>query len=297
MGDRVYIAPDGSQVVGPGPPENLKRTGLTYPGTAFPWEFETGYTIEQLRKGTLLQYERAGYPIATADEANSDPNWGVTPKSTDLDERNQYDSPYSSSEIIRCIDVQRCVAVDPAVIVPGGVAFELAHWRVPTGAVLVIEDVPTIFDRVDALAADGVTPILSYSELNGERLCRDQLDHPDPAVTVPLTWQFFLVYDDDPTRQVPTTAPTTAYQGPIPPTAITGTPIAPAWSDARYGGQNRWAENQQYFAPSSTITRFWVVLRGPTSRFSVRVGARLNGFWQPGGRKGSALAAVQQRRV
>jgi hypothetical protein len=265
-----------------------------YPGVGFFAEFE--HDALNLRDGTLVAYKRAGFPISTADEAR-EPGWGLSPKSTDLDERNQYTSPFSSSETVRMFDVQRCVDVSAALITPTvGVAYELAHLRTPAGSVLIIEDLPTIFESVEALDNGGV-PFHSYGSLNGESLCLNELVHPDPLVTVPLTWRFHLTWSDDPSSNAPSNQPDMTYLGPILPLEIFGQHITPPWRDCRMGGQNVWAERKQFLAPASCVVRYWVELRGPTNAFQVRVGARIGGFLQLGGRKGSALASVLTRRV
>lgn len=271
------------------------RTAPLYPGTGFFGEFEHSYSDRGLRLGPLVQYERMGFPIPSADEARVEA-WGIGPKSTDLDFRNQFSQPYSSSEIVRRLDIQRCIAVDPNAIVTTGVAFELAHWRVPASAVLVLEQIPTIFDDVTALDDQGI-PLFAYGSINGERLCRSELVHTDPAVIEPLTWEFHLTYTDDPDNTSLGLANEMAYLGPVLPQEILGNAISPPWTDLRYGSNNRWAEMQQFLAPSSVIVRYWIVLRGPQDRFRVRVGTRLGGFWQLGGRRGAALDAVQVRRV
>lgn len=264
-----------------------------YPGSGFFGVFE--HSEADLQLGTLVQFERMGFKQPTAQEA-LDPNWGLSPLSTELDYSNQFTSPYSSSEIVRRIDVQRCIDVDPDQITPAGVAFELVHWRVQSGAIMVLEQIPTIWDDVTALDDQGVE-IFSYSSLNGERLCRDELIHPDPAVLEPLRWRFHLTFSEDPSRHAPSATPDMTYVGPILPFEIVGHPITPSWTDARYGALNRWAELQQFLVPSSAIVHYWVALTGPVDRFRVRVGARLGGFTQLGGRRGAALDAVQVRRV
>lgn len=265
-----------------------------YPGSGFFGVFDSGQV--ELHKGTLSQFEELGFRMPSAQEARDTPGWGLDPDSTDLDRRNQYTQPYASSESVRRIDVQRCVDVSASEIIPSGVAFELVHWRSPSGSVVVLEQIPTIFDEVTALDDEGVE-YYSYGSLNGERLCRRELIHPDPAVTEPLTWTFHLLFTDDPSRNAPSVNPDLSYRGPVPPAEVSGITITPPWSDARYGSQNRWAENQQFLAPSSVVVRYWVVLKGPTDRFVVRVGARLGGFYQSAGRRGVALDSVHVRRV
>lgn len=265
-----------------------------FPGSGFFGVFDVGHV--EARKGSLAQYEALGFLMPSAQEARDTPGWGLSPVSTDLDKRNQFSQPYSSAESIRRFDVSRCVEVLASQITTAGIAFELAHWRSPAGSVVVLEQIPTMFEEVTALDDAGIE-IYQFGSLNGERLCRRALTHPDPAVTTPLTWSFHLTFSDDPSRNVPTVQPDMTYRGPVPPAEVAGHSITPPWSDARYGSQNRWAENQQFFAPSSCVVRYWVVLTGPVDRFHVQVGARLGGFYQSGGRRGAALDAVQVRRV
>ena len=276
----------------PGVPSADPAISAEWPGTGFFGVYEHSY---DLGKGVFVQFERLGFKLPTADEARA-PGWGLGPESRELDDRNQFSQPWSSSESIRRIDVQRCIDVEPGDIITDGVAFELAHFRSPSGAVTVLEQIPTIWDDVTALDVLGV-PYYTFGSLNGERVCRNRLVHPDPLVTEDLTWKFALTYTDDPSRGQGSDLSDLVYKGPIRPDEIRGHHITPPWTDARYGVANRWAEKQQFLAPSATVVRYWVVLSGPTLRFRVRVGARLGGFWQSGGRRGAALDAVQVRRV
>ncbi len=280
------------------------NTGLTpisdpyraqlYPPTGFLAQIE--HDPRDLRDGTLVLYRRWGFDIPTAEQARL-PGWGIGPKThvQQLDLRNQYSEPSASSEAIQYLDVQRCIDVAASDIVPTGVAFELVHWRLPAGAVLILEDIPTMFDTVFALDGAGI-PLLQYEELNGERLCLDALVHPDPAVTVPLTWRFQINYTADPSTSFPTPLMDLAYRGPVSPTEIGGNTVLPGWNDMRNGSQNIRAASRQYTIPAGSVVRYWVTFFGPTDRFSLRMGARISGFWQSGGRFGAALRTVQTRR-
>lgn len=261
----------------------------TQPGVGFFAEVDSG----SLWDGTLALYRRMGFYVPTADDAFRD-GWGISPASTELDDRNRYDSPYTAAETIRMVDVQRCIDIDAADIVPGGVAFELGRMYVPEGHIGVLEQIPTMLDQVVALDGGG-TPIFDFGSLNGERLCRNELVHPDPLVTEPLTWQFSLLWTDWSDFPGSPLAPA-AYSGPVAPSAVQGVAIVRPWSDARNGSQNRWAQDQQYFAPAGSVARYWVTFRGPTERFAVRVGARMQGFVQSGGRYGAALQNALSRR-
>lgn len=266
------------------------------PSSGFPGVFDSDNV--PVVYGSLAQYEWLGIPIPSADDAVKgaiEGTWGLSPLSAELDGRNQYSLPSASSERIQQFDVLRCIDVPANEIIPSGIAYELIHWRIPTGSVGIVEDTPTSWDDVTALDAGGL-PIFTYNSLNGERFCLHELVHPDPLVTEPLTWEFRLQFTDDPS-QGHRAADSLAYQGPILPEIIGGTSIIAPWNDARYGAQARWHETRQFIFSSSTIIRLWVVLRGPTARFRVRIGGRLSGFHQLGGRRAAALNSVLTRRV
>jgi hypothetical protein len=254
----------------------------TQPGVGFFADLEQG----TLWEGPLALYRRMGLHVSTAEEAFAE-TWGISPASTELDHRNRYTSPYTAAETVRMVDVQRCVDVDPGDIVPTGVSFELCRLSVPESHIGVLEQIPSMFDQVVALDAGGI-PIFDFGSLNGERLCRNELVHPDPLVNVPLTWEFSLLWTDAPDFPGHVGGPA-AYPGPVPPSAVAGVAIGPPWTDARMGSQNRWSQHQQYYAPAGSVARYWVTLRGPTDRFAVRVGARIQGYIQSGGRYGAAL--------
>lgn len=260
----------------------------TMPGIGFPAVVDHG----SLWDGDLAAYRRMGIRIPTANEAFAK-DWGITPQSRELDDRNQYTTPYSAAEVIRMVDIQRCVDIDPSAVVPTGVSYELVRLVVPEGQVGVLEQIPTMLDQVVALDAGGV-PIFDFGSLNGERLCRQQLDHPDPIVTEPLTWKWTLLWTD--ASDIPGAAQQpTPYSGPVAPSAVQGVTIGRPWTDARMGSQNRWAQDQQYLCPAGSVARYWVTFQGPTNRFGIRVGARLQGFTQNGGRHGAALQNVLTR--
>lgn len=274
-------------------PDTEVSLSEAYPGTGFFGVFE--HDIHNLRRGTLVQYERLGFRMPEAAEAFR-PGWGVDTAARDLDILDQYSQPFAASEIIRKFSVQRCVQVQSAQIVPAGIAFELVHWTIPAGSVGVIESIPVIWSDVTALDQNAV-PVFTYAGLNGEDLCLDELVHPDPLVLENLTWRFHLTYTDSPSRDLPSAVSPLTYRAAIPPDHIGGQNILPPWSDARYGHAEQWGQFEQYLFPSSTVIRYWIVLFGPTGRFRVRVGARLGGFWQLGGRRGSALESVLTRRI
>lgn len=255
--------------------------------------FEDSPVVAQ---GTLAQYGWLGVTLPSATQAlegASSGAWGINAVSTVMDATDQISHPYSASETIRAFDVQRCVDVSADIIVPTGVAFELVHQTVPTGAIGVIEDWPTIFAEVTALDENEVE-LFTYGNLNGEELCRDEIVHVDPTVTVPLTWRFSLDYSDMSSLN----GQDLRYLGPVLPSELSGgRAILPSWRDLRAGSNNRWAANKQCLVPAGSIARIWVELFGPVDRFVVRIGARLGGFWQFGGRRGSALLNATIRRT
>lgn len=238
-------------------------------------------------RGLLAPYRWVGAQFATADEAiagAANGTWGINAESRDMDKPDRLEQPFAAVETVRPYDVQRCVEIAASEITPAPLAWELVHVRIPSGSLCVIEDIPTIFDEVTALDGAGVA-ILTYAGLNGERLCLDELVHPDPLVTEPLRWRFHLEYIGDSYLQ----GTQLAYVGPVSPDQLVGQQILPSWNDIRYGADNRWGESKQCLAPGQSIVRVWIEITGPTDRFDVRVGARLGGFWQFGGRRGSAL--------
>lgn len=267
-----------------------------YPGTGLPSVFEHAFSIDELMDGTLVQYKRLGLPIPTASEALNDPNWGINSTSTMLDDVDKLARPTAASEAIQKFDTMRCVDVAASDITPAGVAFELIHQLGPSGGMMTLEDIPTIFDDVTALDAQGVE-IFTYGGLNGVRPCLDELIHPDISVTEPLRWRFALVWTDAPTQNPEISAPDLSYQGPVSPDRVIGQHILAPWSDMRMGIEALLSNRQQLLVTSSAIARYWVVLTGPTDRFRVRIGARLGGFSQLAGRKGAALDAALTRRA
>lgn len=283
---------------------NIPQPGTVsrFPGTGAPQMVEHARTfqafdLDQFMKGTLVQYERLGfYRVPSARQALEDPNWGINATSTILDDVDKLARPTAASEAIQKFDVQRCVDVSASLITPGGVAFELIHQLSPSGGMMVLEDIPTIFDEVTALDGAGVE-VFTYGGLNGIRPCLNQLVHPDITVTEPLRWRFALVWTDAPTFSTGTSAPDLAYQGPVPPNSVFGQHIIPPWDDMRMGINALLSNRQQFLVTSSVVARYWVVLTGPVGRFRVRIGARLGGFNQLAGRKGAALDAALNRRV
>ena len=282
---------------------NIPRAGTAsrFPGTGAPQMIEHAKAFEafdllQMMRGTLVQYERLGIRLPTAAEALYDPNFGFDAESTIADRVDKLARPTAASEAIQKFDTMRCVDVSASQINPGGVAFELIHQLSVSGGMMVLEDIPTIFDEVTALDANGVE-MFTYGGLNGIRPCLNELIHPDVSVTEPLRWRFALVWTDAPTFTTGSSAPDLAYSGAVRPDSVFGQHILAPWSDMRMGVDALWSNRQQLLVTSSAIARYWVVLTGPTDRFRLRIGARLGGFNQLAGRKGAALDAALVRRV
>ena len=250
---------------------------------------ETPY-VQYLGVGDEQQFrywgiDVSGYPAS---------QWWFKAHSGQLDAFDQFYSPDSASERVRTFDVQRCVSVPDASIVPTGVSFELVRAPALGGFLSTIERLPTIFDEVSALDENGVK-IFTYSQLNGLRPCLDQLVHPDPAVTEPLRWRFHLRVTHEASMREPIDS--SAYQGPVAPAQMKGSDLLEPWSDFRYGDLVRWGDRQQIIVPARSMARLFVTLFGPSERFAVRVGARLSGYRQLAGRRGSAVNAATLRIV
>lgn len=242
--------------------------------------------VQRRGLGELATFRRNDAPSIVAD-------YGLNAESGIFDAWDKIQNPASASETVRMFDRQRCIAVDPDAITPEGVAFELVRYEIPTQAVGVVERIPTIFESVDALDVDGV-PVFSYSQINGEQPCRSSLIHPDPDVD-PLTWEWIVTRNVAPyTTEMGAPDP---YLGPVSPLLIGGDPMLPSWSDLRYGIASRWPDRQQWILTSRSVVRYWVVLRGEAGRWGVRVGGRLAGYWQSGGRRGAAVFAATHRIV
>lgn len=264
------------------------------PYVGFPAEIETDRSsMAGWLAGTLVADIRGGLKIPTPAEAQ---RVGMGPDSTHYAKVDQYDNPWNVTEKVKQFNVQRCVTVDPAVIVPAGVAFELVHVRTPENGLAVVERLPTVFAEVTSLDENGV-PIFTHGSVNGQRPCLDAIVHSDPAVTVPLTWMFFFQWVARGATQRETTNGTLTYRGPVPVGQIGGEQVLPPWSDQRYGHVDRWGTDEQYVFPRGALIRTWVALFGPTNRFDVRVGQCLSGYTQSGGQRGSAVSNVTTRRV
>lgn len=239
-------------------------------------------------QGILAQYAWAGVHLPSAQQARegaANGSWGIGAASRDMDATDKLSEPFAAVERIRPFDVQRCVEIAPGQInLDPGVLFELVHVSIPSGSIAILEDIPTIFDDVTAVDQVG-TELFTYGNLNGLRPCLNELVHPDPTVTEPLRWRFHFTYHNQPYLG----AEVFNYLGPILPIQMSGRAILPAWNDMRFGINNRWASEKQCQAPASSIVRMWVEFTGPVDRFRVRVGARLGGFYQFGGRQGAAL--------
>lgn len=251
------------------------------PGVALPWELEDDF-------GAVQQ-------LALPDPKNVESGqWQGIPAADRVQWRSDLvTDPANANDVIRPYDVQRCIAVDPELITPAGVSFEVVHFEHPAGSLLIIEDIPTIWDSAEALDGQGL-PIFNYTSLNGERLCRSSLIHPTPAVG-DLTWRWDLVWTDRPSiGEIGL-----AYQGPVAPSQISGTYVRSPWRDNRYGPNSPFngGKYRQFSVPASAVVRLWLTLFGPASRYRVHLGARVAGFFQFGGHDGRALDSATQRRV
>lgn len=267
----------------------MQPVPLAWPGGRAPlWvDGPASAQIPELYRGRLQR--QWGYP---PPGSNWPPRgWGFSNESSQNDEYDRHTAPSDASEVIRSIDVQRCVTVDPATITVTGTAYELVRvTNVPAAAAAVIERVPTMW-TASALDAVGV-PVLDYSRINGQRPCLRELVHPDPAV-LPLTWSYRITM----THMATHGAPVTPYLGPIPASAVPGEDILSPWPDMRYGHASPWGDRQQLVVRPQTQLRLFLILSGPPSRYAVEVGARLAGYWQLGGRKGAALLGSITRIV
>lgn len=257
-------------------------SGDTY--LRYPDETLVSY-VQRRGLGELGVFRREGTPLVS--------DFGFSPATTLWDDWDKYNNPASASEVLRPYDAQRCIVVDPGAIVPSGVAYELAHHPIPTGAVGILERVPTIFEEIAALDANG-DPIFSFSQINGERPCLTSLRHPDPAAGT-LSWSWRLTVTTLSSSDGPLLP--MLYVGPTVPLAIEGDDLIPGWTDLRYGIASRWGDRHQIVIPARAQVRLWVVLRGQANRWHVRVGGRVAGYWQSGGRRGAALVASTHRIV
>ena len=268
-----------------------------------PAEIETP-DIQRIGVGRLVTFRRWGFPPGNipADVADKPlrewakgPNqvWGMGRETAQLDSFDQYQSPASASEVLRPFELQRCIEdLSPQ---PDGVSFEILRYDIPSASIGIVERVPTVLD-VEAL---GPLPnpqvvrevLFSYGSLDGSRPCRDQLEHPDPLVLQPLTWQFRITLTHDPGLE----NVTSPLQGPIIPRNIPGDDLVEPWRDLRFGTNSIWGDKQGRPILPRYQVRYWITLFGPAAQFRVTVGARLGGYWQLAGRRGDALYAATRR--
>lgn len=257
-------------------------TGDTY--LRFPDETLVSF-VQYRGLGELGVFRRSGAPIVD--------DYGFDSSTKLWDTWDREAAPANASEALHPYDAQRCVDVDTGAIVPSGVAFELAHYPIPTTSVGVVERLPTIFEEISALDANG-DPIFSFAQINGERPCLRALRHPDPAGGE-LSWSWRITATTISSGGGPEVFG--EYVGPTLPLAIEGDDLIPVWDDLRYGIASRWGDRHQLLVSARSLVRLWVVLRGNPNRWRVRVGGRLAGYWQSGGRRGAALVASTHRIV
>lgn len=286
----------------PGPIADFNRFPSIWPGPTGPLLFNPGALtqtpeIYRIGVGRLVTFRRWGRPVgyfppgiaelpAPVWAKGPDQPWGLGRSTAQLDDYDQYQAPAAASEKVRVFDRQRCTSnsgsVDP--IVPTGATFELIRYDIPSQAVGILNRIPTV---LEVEATDQGVPIFTYGGLNGERPCLDELRHPDPAVTLPLTWLWRVTTTDN--------GPGQPYQGPIRPGDVFGDDLIEPWRDLRNGHGNRWPDHLHYVMHPRKTLHYWVTLFGPTNRFRVTVGGRFGGYWQTAGRRGAAIRAATER--
>lgn len=223
-----------------------------------------------------------------APQGELTPDWGINDESIVFDDFDKHDAPESASERVRAFDVQRCFDIDEALVIPTGVTFEIIHQHSLESGIGILERLPIVFE-VDALDDAGI-PIFTYGQLNGERPCIDALVHPNPAVGA-LTWQYRLTMS----AQTGVGRSGLAYIGPATPSAVRGNDRLSPWSDLRYGHLDQAPGFAQVLIANQSVLRLWVTFFGPTDRYRIRIGARMSGFLQLAGRRGSAIEAATTR--
>lgn len=264
------------------------------PGTGFPAELEADRSsMSGWLAGTLVADVRAGTRIPTPEEAL---RVGMGSHSANRNEVDKYDNVWNATERVKQFSVQRCVDVDPSLIRPAGVAYELVHVAVPEDGMAVVERLPTIFADVSSLDGNGVQ-YFTHGNLSGQKPCTNEILHADPTVTEPLRWQFYLQWTARGSIQRVSTQGTLGYSSGVPVGQIGGSQVLSPWSDMRYGHGPRWGTDEQYIFPRGSTIRTWVALFGPTDRFAVRIGQCLSGYTQGGGRKGAALDNILKRSI
>lgn len=289
-------------MLGPGPIVGYNALPTIWTGTSGPLEYNFAAAvqtpdIQRMGVGRIVTYRQWGFEVGYLPPGppqlwarGPDQPWGLGNDSTELDDYDQHQSPADASEVLRSWDVQRCVAIPAATIVPTGVLFELVRFdRVPSAAVAVLENLPHIIESAVALD-DAGQPQFVYSNLNGEEPCRTSLVHPNPLVA-PLTWRWHVT-----ATEVSTTGgQLSPLAGPTVPAAIEGDDLVRPWADLRYGTAVRWGGDWQIVVRPRVVVRYWVEFFGPTNRYELRVGARLSGYTQLGGRRGAAIDAATTR--
>lgn len=295
--------------MGQGSVEQWGRTPVVWTGVAgpqsanFPSQVQTP-DVQRTGAGSLAYLHMWGFPVIPLPGLYNAPQrmwinngqkadvryWGMSDESRDFDDPDKHDNPQYASERVRQYDVMGCVEVLAGDIVPTGVLYELCRYRVPTQSLGVIEETPTEL-RVSALNADG-EEVFSYSDTNGQQPCRRELIHPDPLVTLPLTWNWMITQSDIPGFS--STEESSMLRGVLP-SALEGEHLITPVPDLRFGNRILHSPSQQIYIDPRKRVRYWVLLKGPVGRFRVRAGARLTGYWQSGGRQGAALASALRR--
>lgn len=219
----------------------------------------------------------------------------ITPEQFAAEFRARF--PDQSPERVEYRDAQRCVDVDGSLLSPTVFrAWELARIPFLQFAIGIIERIATQLE-VTALDVTTGDPIFTYSGLNGEDPCLDQLVHPDPAVANPLRFGWQLVATGAATLGAGDGQPT------YPPLVVAGADIVrgaivETWADMRNGYATFGVIGEkQYLANSHQLMRLFARFSGDPNVWQIRVGGRLSGFSQAAGPTGAALQSANQRRT
>lgn len=290
----------------PGPIADFNTFPLIGPGALGPLQYHPAEAtqvpeIMRMGVGRLVTFRQWGLPVGyiplpEASEAlwkwAKGPNqvWGMGRETAQLDEFEKYDAPAAAAEVIHEFDRQRCLPNISANIEFAGRAYELTRFDLPTASVGVLEYIPTSM-RVEALNEAGEA-IFSYSKINGEDPCINQLIHPTPGVTQ-LRWEWRIVT----THNSGIAIDVEDLLANIPPGSIPGDNIVEPWNDMRNGHASRNPDRRQHPVLPRMMIRYFVVLFGEPARWNIEIGARLGGYWQIAGRRGVAVDSATRRFV
>lgn len=169
--------------------------------------------------------------------------------------------------------------------------WELSRLLVDPASVLVLEQIATSIDSIDALDDDGF-PMFSYGPQNGARPTAGSVTHPTPAPGFfsfsRLEWQFRL------------TTINMGSNGQTPPLAVAaqeqqGRDLVDPWGNCSQGSDLVWGSHMQRVIPGEMLVRLFVGLRAPSGLFRARIGGRIAGFSQSASSSARALASVTTR--